>query len=375
MTMSRALFAGLCTLDLVQSVERMPSPNEKITALAQVVAAGGPATNAAVAFSHLGGEATLLSAVGAHPLVTGIDADLAEYGVRRVDATPAATEPPAVSTIMVTRGSGDRAVVSVNAAHQRAEPPSDLASLVAASQAVHLDGHHPRLALAAARAAREQGRLTVLDAGSWKPGTAELLPYIDVAVASADFHPPGTRTPEEALAHLHAVGVPWTAVTRGPAPVLWRGPRQGHGPDAVRTPSSETLPAGRATAEAPPSSREGRVASSLGGGEDPSTPGETRVSTQGETRVSAPGGTGVSAPSGTGMRPVPRVDVVDTLGAGDVLHGALTFALCRAMPADGGPAGFAGRLDSGAFIAALDFAIAIASRACRSFGTRSWTRP
>ncbi|MGW4639122.1 PfkB family carbohydrate kinase [Sphaerisporangium sp. NPDC004334] len=359
MTMSRALFAGLCTLDLVQSVERMPSPNEKITALAQVVAAGGPATNAAVAFSHLGGEATLLSAVGAHPLVTGIDADLAEYGVRRVDATPAATEPPAVSTIMVTRGSGDRAVVSVNAARQRAEPPSDLASLVAASQAVHLDGHHPRLALAAARAAREQGLLTVLDAGSWKPGTAELLPYIDVAVASADFHPPGTRTPEEALAHLHAAGVPWTAVTRGPAPVLWRGPRRGHGPDAVRTPSPRTPTAGRATAEEPSSSREGRVASSLGGGEDPSTPGETRV----------------SAPGGTGMRPVPRVDVVDTLGAGDVLHGALTFALCRAMPADGGPAGFAGRLDSGAFIAALDFAIAIASRACRSFGTRSWTRP
>ncbi|WP_248965182.1 PfkB family carbohydrate kinase [Sphaerisporangium perillae] len=298
----RALFAGLCTLDLVQSVERMPSANEKVTALRQSVAAGGPATNAAVAFSFLGGSATLLSAVGAHPLAAGIRADLAEYGVRLVDLTPEAADPPTMSTIMVTRGSGDRAVVSVNAAGRRLRPPPDLAELVAAHQVVHLDGHHPDLALAAARLAREQGRLTVLDGGSWKPGTAELLPYVDVAVTSADFHPPGTRTPEDTLAHLRAAGVPWAAVSRGDAPVMWQGP------------------------------------------------GEAR------------------------FRPVPAVDVVDTLGAGDVLHGALTFALSRLLA--GGPAAVspAGRLTGDTFAAALDFAIPVASASCRSFGTRSWMR-
>ncbi|MFC4537005.1 PfkB family carbohydrate kinase [Sphaerisporangium dianthi] len=306
MTMSRALFAGLCTLDLVQSVERMPGVNEKVTALAQTVAAGGPATNAAVAFSFLGGDATLVSGVGLHPLVTGIDADLSEHGVRVVDVTPQEAGPPAISTIMVTRGSGDRAVVSVNAAHQNLLPPTGLARLVSANQAVHLDGHHPRLALTAARLAREQGRLTVLDGGSWKPGTAALLPHIDVAVTSADFRPPGARTPKDVLAHLHAAGVRWAAVSRGPAPVLWQGP------DGTRA-------------------------------------GDVRA------------------------RPVPPVDVVDTLGAGDVLHGALTFALCQALgeedPAAAAPAE---RLTHDGFAAALDLAIEVASRACRSFGTRSW---
>ncbi|WP_214416764.1 PfkB family carbohydrate kinase [Sphaerisporangium fuscum] len=297
-----ALFVGLCTLDVVQAVERMPAADEKVTALTQEVAAGGPATNAAVTFAFLGGTATLLTAVGRHPLAAGIRADLADHGVRLADLTPEAAAPPAVSTIMVTRGSGDRAVVSVNAAHQRVQPPPDLAERVAASRVVHLDGHHPALALAAARTARELGRLTVLDGGSWKPGTAALLPYVDVAVASAAFHPPGTGTPEHALAHLQAAGVPFTAVTRGSGPVLWQ------------------------------------VSPAVTGGASP-----------------------------VRARPVPATDVVDTLGAGDVLHGALTFALARILAEAPGRA-----LTRESFTSALDYAIPIASTACRSFGTRAW---
>ncbi|WP_203983824.1 PfkB family carbohydrate kinase [Sphaerisporangium rufum] len=305
-----ALFAGLCTFDLVQSVARMPGANEKVTALRQAVAAGGPAANAAVTFARLGGSATLVSAVGAHPLAAGIRADLAAEGVRLADVTPDDPEPPAISTIMVTRGSGDRAVVSVNAAHRRVRPPAELPALVAASRVVHLDGHHPGLALAAARHARDAARPVVLDGGSWKPGTAELLPLVDVAVVSADFRPPGA--PADVLAFLHAAGVRFAAVTAGPAPIRWRGER------------------------------------------------------------------------GTGQVPVPAVPVVDTLGAGDVLHGALTFALARALTGDhgpgcapeGGPGGeVGGGLDDARFAAALEFAVPVAGAACASFGTRAWTWP
>ena len=62
-----ALFAGLCTLDIIQAVASVPGPNEKVTALDKTVAAGGPAANAAVAFAFLGGGATLLAA-GAVPV-------------------------------------------------------------------------------------------------------------------------------------------------------------------------------------------------------------------------------------------------------------------------------------------------------------------
>ncbi|MEV6981807.1 hypothetical protein AB0M95_11190 [Sphaerisporangium sp. NPDC051017] len=74
-------------------------------------------------------------------------------------------------------------------------------------------------------------------------------------------------------------------------------------------------------------------------------------------------------------------------GAGDVLHGALTFALCRALgedpgvgpltgpaPGPGGCGSVAETFTEEAFAAALGFAIPIASAACASFGTRAWMR-
>lgn len=54
--------------------------------------------------------------------------------------------------------------------------------------------------------------------------------------------------------------------------------------------------------------------------------------------------------------------VADTLGAGDVLHGALAYHLVGARPT---PEGFA---------EALRAAAVVASRACASFGTRAWLR-
>lgn len=292
----RGLFVGLCTLDVIQLVDRIPAVDEKVTARAQTIAAGGPAANAAATYSHLGGAATLLTGIGAHPLTAGITADLAGLGVRMVDLAASDSEPPAVSSILVTAGTGRRAVASVNASgrHLPLPRPDRLAELVADADSVEVDGHHMQLAVAAARAARAAGRITVFDGGSWKPGTDDLLPWIDVAVCSADFRPPGASTPMETLAFLTSRGIPWAAVTQGGDPLLWSA-----GPDR--------------------------------GGELP-------------------------------LSPPPYGQVVDTLGAGDILHGALTHALPRRPRTED------------EFLAALVRAAGVATEACASFGTRTWMR-
>jgi sugar/nucleoside kinase (ribokinase family) len=291
----RGLFVGLCTLDVVQLVDRVPGANEKLTAREQLVAAGGPAANAAVAFAHLGGSATLLTAIGRHPLGAAVTADLARLGVTVVDLAADSVEPPAVSSVLVTASSGDRAVASTNATGHRIAPPDDLAALVAACDIVEFDGHHMELAVAAAREARAVGRRTVLDGGSWKAGTERLLPSIDVAVCSEDFRPPGTDTPRstpaDILRFLRDHGVSRSAVSRGGRSLMWAGP------------------------------------------------------------------------DGGGTVAVPAVRVADTLGAGDVLHGALVHGLAGHTA-----------LTSDAFVDALREATAVASRACASFGTRAWLR-
>lgn len=278
------LLAGLCTVDLVQRVERLPEPGQKVRSRELVVAAGGPAAGAAVAVAALGGEALLLTVLGRHPLADLARADLAECGVTVLDALPEWDRPPPLSAVAVRERDGERVVVSPgadDAADARlladfGEEALDAALAGRQPKAVLVDGHYPALARAAVALARAHDRPVVVDAGSWKPVFADVFPHADVVACSAEF-----TAPAGALD-----GVEVVITTAGPGPVRWRGP---HG--------------------------EGEVA-------------------------------------------VPEVDARDTLGAGDVWHGALVFR--------------AGLSDIEERIA---FANAVASERVRHAGPRSWIGP
>ena len=117
-----ALFAGLTTLDVLHRLDHVPDPGLKVTSTDFTMAAGGPATNAAVTYAALEAAARslstdeavagspdpatradaplLLTALGEGPVSAFLAADLATAGVRVLDATVAAPTPtgtPAVS--------------------------------------------------------------------------------------------------------------------------------------------------------------------------------------------------------------------------------------------------------------------------------------
>lgn len=286
-----ALFVGMATLDLVQRVARPPGRNEKVLSQAFLLAAGGPAANAAVTASVLGVPSVLVSAVGHSALGEAVRADLARYGVELIDrsAEPAATPPVAAITVTVD---GDRSVVSPGGVLS-VDPTGLVQVLAEAGPAVVLsDGHYPALALPILAAAAGRA-VRVLDAGSVKPGTDALLTAVDVVVASDDFRPPGCHSAQDVLAALADAGVRWAAVTRGRDPVLYRW--------------GERL----------------------------------------------------------GQVEVPRAEVVDTLGAGDVFHGALVAALARAGTAPDG-------LDEVDPDALLAVAASVAATSVATMGTRAW---
>ena len=58
----------------------------------------------------------------------------------------------------------------------------------------------------------------------------------------------------------------------------------------------------------------------------------------------------------TGQLPAISINAVDTLGAGDIFHGAFCYAFAKTYK----------------FVEALSFANEIAAKSCESFGTRSW---
>ncbi len=294
--MATVLACGLAVLDVVQSVDHVPAADEKLVADDLMVAAGGPAANAAVTAAALGVGARLVTRVGDSPLGRLVAGDLAAHGVDVVDLA-GLDDAPAISTVLVTRGTGQRAVVSVNATRSTPAPLTreEAAGLVADADAVLVDGHHLDLAVPVAAAARDAGVPVLLDGGSWKPGLERLLDLVDWAVLSADL-----AVPAEV--------------------VLGRRSRASSAADPVA-----------AVARLGP----GVVARSRGGA-------PIDVLDAGGRRTVA----------------VPEVDVVDTLGAGDVLHGALAAWLATRGPA--------------AVDDALGWAATVASASVMAPGTRAW---
>ena len=260
------LFVGLATLDVIHHVDSPPGPNEKVTALATYLAAGGPAANAAVTFAALGGRAILLTALGQHPSAGLIRADLQAHGVEVIDASPDLAQAPPVSAIAVTRATGERSVIGADAIASPAQPPPNLTELISQASVVLIDGHHPDLARSAARLANAQGIAVVLDLGRWKPVMADLVPLATDVVCSADARAPGTTTAQESAQELLKGGVPRLVVTQGAGPVLWWTADPAAADPAANEPSN-------------------------------------------------------------GAVPPPEITAVDTLGAGDAFHGAYAFAV------------------------------------------------
>jgi sugar/nucleoside kinase (ribokinase family) len=146
-----------------------------------------------------------------------------------------------------------------------------------------LDGFVPELAVPLCREARRRGVPVVMDGGSWKPGSGEILAHVDCAIVSERFRPNGKEVPD-VLTAIHALGPAQAAVTRGERALSWSD-----------------------------GTRRGEIIS-------------------------------------------PTVEAVDTLGAGDIFHGAY----CHFRAAGAG------------FGSSLQRAAEVAAQSCRYFGTRAW---
>jgi len=281
------LFVGLAAVDVSYTVDEIPGRNQKISVKAQLVTPGGPATNAAATFAFLGGRTTLVTAVGTHPLASVIRDDLEHTSIRLHDMARGCREPPPISSIMVHRATGERTVVSANAAVFSPINAEFNRRWLTGVSIVLLDGQYMPLCIAAAKAARARGVPVVLDSGSWKPGMAKLLPLLDAAICSGDFRPPGCRSERDVFEFLAKRKILRAAITRGGSAIRFveNGKR--------------------------------------------------------------------------GEIPVRRIRPVDTLGAGDIFHGAFCYYVSR---------------PGQTFRSTLAAAARVATFSCRFAGTRSWMK-
>lgn len=200
----RGIFVGLTTLDVVHIVDHTPATNQKITATAQFIAAGGPAANAAVTFAALGGDAVLITAIGKGAVAGLILADLERYGVRVIDMVSQDHDRAPVSAVAVSPADGHRTVISIDATGGVVPAPTaaTAAAHVEGAAVVLIDGHHSDLAVAVARAAHAAEIPLVVDAGRWKPVMADLLDFDPEMLCSDDFRVPGADSSAQTARQL-----------------------------------------------------------------------------------------------------------------------------------------------------------------------------
>ncbi len=277
------LFVGLNTLDVQFIVDRYPGANEKAKAENFDIHTGGPATNACITFSHLGGKANLLTSLGIDPLHQISLQEFNKFGIDVTDFTPERMDHPVFASVITSKYSGERSITSYHPQHNDIKPEildnvnTDIYEIVL------VDGFYMDAAIKIAK--KTKGKVpVVLDGGSWKKNMEKLLPLIDIAICSADFRPPGTNIENDVFKFLKGYNINKIAVTRGEKSILM-------------------------------------------------------MENESFNKIN-----------------IPHVTIKDSLGAGDVFHGAFCYY-------------YASNPD---FYQALAGAALVASESCKHYGTRSW---
>ncbi len=213
------LCVGHAAFDLTLAVDHHPKADEKCSATGFVTCGGGPAANAAVTVSRLGGRSAFAGYLGDDHYGGLHHAELEQEGVA-LDWVVRGSDPTPVSVVLA-KPDGLRTVVN----HKSGTPALAAGSIDFSAcfpKAILFDGHEPELSLELAASAAFHEVPILLDAGSVHDGTLKLMPYADYLIASAKFarELTGRRDLERALELLVKQSA-CAAVTDGERGVIW----------------------------------------------------------------------------------------------------------------------------------------------------------
>ena len=219
------LCIGHASFDITMSIGSHPAADEKLFADAMQLSGGGPAANAAVSVSRLGGRAGFCGYLGRD---TFGDLHAAELQAEGVDISYLVRGdfPSSVSQILA-KPDGSRALVNFKG--DTPWLPEDAVHMTVLPKVMLFDGHEPLLSLPLCHQARKMGVPTVLDAGSLHRGTQELAGRVDYLVASEKFARQWCETDDMQLALDELAAVSDNVViTLGDQGLIWcRGAEQG----------------------------------------------------------------------------------------------------------------------------------------------------
>jgi ribokinase len=215
---------GYCSYDYLAVVPGRPDFDTDTLTLADFATdGGGPVSTALVALARLGARTAYLGVLGDDAHGQALGAMFAVEGVDCARLRWAAGYRSQVCVILVEQRTGRRSILC----HRPNCPSLDLddadLALIASARALHLDGHHMYAAVQAARFARSRGVLVCLDANRPREGLGQLLPHVDLLIASGAFASAftGLKVASEAAEILRRIGPRTVVVTQSEKGCIW----------------------------------------------------------------------------------------------------------------------------------------------------------
>lgn len=196
---------GQACIDYLGRVPTYPPEDGKMELLDLQMLCGGPASTALVTLSRLGILTTFLGSISDDPLGVAITKGL---GDEKVDTSYLKITPGYTSQfafIAITKESGTRSIFWYRGSVPHLKPVDIDLSPFSGARVLHFDSLMIEASLEAAQQAKKMGVTIVMDAGTLRNGSLELISLVDVLIASERFAEPlleSDFSPESALKTL-----------------------------------------------------------------------------------------------------------------------------------------------------------------------------
>lgn len=209
---------GASIYDTILALPSYPEEDSKVRADKLLKQCGGPAATGLAAAARLGAKAAYLGLLADDEGGRGMLEEFRQYGVgtQFVKMEKEAVSPSAVVLTALSKTS--RTIIWTPGTLRSPEPEDIPEKALLGARLLHLDGHHWKAALHAAKTVKRQGGEVLLDAGDVYEGTEELVEISDILIASEGFAAKytGIQDPEESVNRLRTMsGARILIVTQG----------------------------------------------------------------------------------------------------------------------------------------------------------------
>lgn len=212
---------GTVVVDHVIELPGFPAEDTKMEVGEHWTQVGGPVPVALSTAAYLGAQTAFLGRWGQDAAGGFISATLTERGIDISGCKSAANWSSGFAQVWVNSNNGCRTI-----AYSRGDFPipdaGDVTEAVLANCPIlHLDGWAGDAAIKAATIVRASGGTVVLDAGSVKPRLDELLPLVDVLIASELFRIGRFGSADASATQLRSLGPRNVITTDGANGATW----------------------------------------------------------------------------------------------------------------------------------------------------------